>query len=79
MWFDKLELALLLRQECFDVLSGLIVHDVYLGLVPLRGEVIELYLVCSENAFIVKARNRGCQYYCIQLVMMHYKNTYALV
>ena len=45
---------------CFDVLSGLIVHDVYLGLVPLRGEVIELYLVCSENAFIVKARNRGC-------------------
>jgi hypothetical protein len=35
MRFNKLELALLFRQECFDVLCGLIVHDVYLWLVPL--------------------------------------------
>ncbi len=35
MHFDELELALLLHQECFDVLCGLVVHDVYFGLVPL--------------------------------------------
>ena len=29
MWFDELELALLIRQECFDVLCGLVVHDGY--------------------------------------------------
>jgi hypothetical protein len=35
MRFNELELALLFRQECFDVLHGLVVHDVYFWLVPL--------------------------------------------
>jgi hypothetical protein len=35
MLFNELELALLFCQECFDVLCGLVVHDVNLWLVPL--------------------------------------------
>ncbi len=76
MRFYELELALLLRQECFDVLCGLVVHDVNFRFVPLRGEVIELHFVCLENAFVIQARNGGRQD-CVCFIVIHNKKTYA--
>jgi hypothetical protein len=32
--FNKLQLALLFCEECFDVLGCLVVHDVYFGFEP---------------------------------------------
>ncbi len=61
--FYKLQPALLFREECFDVLLCLVVHDVYFGFKPFWGEAIKLHFVCVENAYVLKAsycRDQNC-------------------
>jgi hypothetical protein len=61
MQLNKLQFALLFSEEFLDVFSGLVVHDIDLGLEAFGGEYIELFLVCLEDAFILQSRYWGDQ------------------
>ncbi len=53
---NKLQFAIILLQELFNLFSGLIVHDVELKVETLLGELIKLLFVCLEYSFIVYSR-----------------------
>jgi hypothetical protein len=59
MRLDKLHFTLLLCEEFFDVLGGLVVHDMYLGFEAFGSKYIKLFLVCVEDAYIVHSRDQG--------------------
>ncbi len=61
MRLNKLHFTLLLCEEFFDVLGGLVVHDIYLGFEAFSGKYIELFLVCIEDAYIAHSRDWGGQ------------------
>ncbi len=61
MWLNKLHFTLLLCEECFDVLGGLVVHDIYLGFEAFGGKYIKLFLVCVKDTYIVYSRDWGDQ------------------
>jgi hypothetical protein len=51
--FNKLQFAIVLVQELFNIFSGLIVHDVELNMDTLLGELIKLLFLCLEYRFII--------------------------
>jgi hypothetical protein len=61
MRLNKLHFTLLLCEEFFDVLSGLVVHDIYLGFEAFGGKYIELFLVLVEDDYVIDSRDWGDQ------------------
>ncbi len=78
MRLDKLHFILLIREKCFDVLGGLIVHDIYLEFEAVGGKYIKLFLVCVEDAYIVHSRDLGDQD-GVQFIMVQYKLTHTSI
>ncbi len=78
MGLYELQFALLFCEERFDVLGGLVVHDVHLGFESLRGEVIKLHFICVENAFIFQVCYRRAQD-CVGFIMVYDEKTYASI
>ncbi len=72
MPLNKLHFTLLLSEDLFDVLGGLVVHDIYLGFEAFGGKYIKLFLLCVKDAYIIHARDQGDQDF-VQFVMVQYK------
>jgi hypothetical protein len=78
MRLDKLHFILLFCEEFFNVLGGLVAHDIYLGLEAFGGKYIKLFLVSFKDAYIVHSRDGGDQD-GVQFVMVQYKKTHPSI
>ena len=59
VWFEELQVAIILRKESLDVFCGLIIHDVELRLESFAGEFVEVFLVCVKDCFVVQTFDGG--------------------
>jgi hypothetical protein len=78
MRLNKLQFTLLFCEEFFDVLGGLVAHDIYLGLEAFGCKYIELFCLSFKDAYIVHSRDRSDQN-GIQFVMVQYKKSQASI
>ncbi len=60
MWLYNLELAFVLGEEFFDVLCGLIIHNVQLWLKPFCCQFFKVPFVHSEDAHVIQPGDGLC-------------------
>jgi hypothetical protein len=61
MWLYNLELAFVIGENFFDVLCGLLIHNVQLWLKPFCCQLFKVCFVRSEDAHVVQPGDGHCK------------------
>ncbi len=78
VWLNQLKCYLLRGEVSFDCFGGLVVHHIDFWFEPLAYQIFEIFCLCLQNSFRIKAHDWGDEY-CIGFVMVHHEETYVSV
>ncbi len=78
MWLYDLELAFVFSKDFFDVLCGLIIHNVQLWLKPFCCQFFKVQFVRSEDAHVIQPGDGLCKDGIVFIVVKNKKKTLPL-